>query len=207
MKVINLDGLTLVGQGSEWFWAMLQVVLLAATILVIARQLRAQASANAQARIESLYAEWSSYEMQYRRLVLALHLKYEGLQGTQWPGSLTWEKAQPIAVYMANVAYLLKKGHVTIDEVSPFSFPFRHWIVALKPFFDAAGPHAIYPYGLFERLASDLATEDRRQGRDRPLLSTPLWLDDIIERTTSNLRLEEERKAGLIPGPPTVTAA
>ena len=202
MNLINLDGLTLLGQGSEWFWTMLQVILLTATIVIIGRQLRAQASANAQARFESLYAEWTSYESQYRRLVLALHLKYEGIQGKVWPGSVTWEKAQPIVTYMANVAYLVEKGHVAIEEISPFSVPFRQWIVTLKPFFDVAGTNST-----LERLAAALlSAQDARSGRELPLMSRGEWLDDIIDRTTSNLQLEEQRKAGVIPGPPVSVA-
>ena len=31
---------------------------------------------------------------------------------------------------------------------------------------------------------------------------TSVWLDDVIDRTTANQRMEQERKAGIIPGPP-----
>jgi hypothetical protein len=202
MDVINLDGLTLVGQGSEWFWAMLQMILLTVTLIVIVRQLGAQAAANAQARIASLFGEWSTFEMQYRRLVLALHLRYEGIQGKAWPGSVTWEKAQPIAIYMSNLAYLLRKGHVTIEEMAGFNIPVRQWVAALGPFYLIAGAHAVTDFAELEWLAARFADWDRQTGRPRQLLSTADWLDDVIERTTQNLRLEQERKAGVIPERP-----
>ena len=47
MKLINLDGLALIGPGSEWFWSMLQFVIVAITLMTIYRQLRLQASAGA----------------------------------------------------------------------------------------------------------------------------------------------------------------
>jgi hypothetical protein len=205
MPLLNVGGLTIVGQGSEWFWAMLQVVLLVATFVVIGRQLRAQAASNTQSRIESLWAEWNTYEMQYRRLVLALHLRYEGIQGKAWPGSVTWEKAQPIVVYMLNVAYLMRHGHVTPEEVSGFDIPFRHWIAALRPLGEVAGP-SLPGYENLDDLVRRFEAQDRKTGRAIPLLSTEAWLDDVIDRTTQNLRLEQDRKAGVIPGRPAAAA-
>ena len=40
--LINTDGLTFFGAGSEWFWTMLQFVALATTFYAIYRQLRVQ---------------------------------------------------------------------------------------------------------------------------------------------------------------------
>lgn len=42
VKLINTDGLTLIGPGSEWFWTALQFTALALTFLALYRQLRAQ---------------------------------------------------------------------------------------------------------------------------------------------------------------------
>ena len=42
MKLINTDGLALIGPGSEWFWTALQFTALAITVIAIYRQLRAQ---------------------------------------------------------------------------------------------------------------------------------------------------------------------
>ena len=40
MKLINVDGLALIGPGSEWFWTMLQFIALAITFVAIYRQFR-----------------------------------------------------------------------------------------------------------------------------------------------------------------------
>lgn len=42
MKLINVDGLALIGPGSEWFWTMLQFIALAITFVAIYRQFRTQ---------------------------------------------------------------------------------------------------------------------------------------------------------------------
>jgi hypothetical protein len=35
VKLINTDGLTLIGPGSEWFWTALSGIVVAVTLLVI----------------------------------------------------------------------------------------------------------------------------------------------------------------------------
>lgn len=42
MKLINTDGMALIGPGSEWFWMALQFTALAITFIAIYRQLRGQ---------------------------------------------------------------------------------------------------------------------------------------------------------------------
>ena len=206
MDLVNLDGLTLIGQGSEWFWTMLQMILLTVTVIVLGRQLKAQAATNAQARIESLYARWSTYDMQHRRLVAALHLRYEGIQSGVWPGSLTWEKIQPIVIYINDVAGLVRHGHITLDEVDLFRDIFRDWHLAFRPFYEAAGERAFSPDDTVWLIAQMEARDVSKGRRSTPLMTTPEWLDDVIDRTTQNLRLEQDRKAGIIPGRPAVAA-
>lgn len=47
MKLVNLDGLALVGPGSEWFWSMLQFVVVTVTLYAIYRQIRLQSASAA----------------------------------------------------------------------------------------------------------------------------------------------------------------
>ena len=183
----------------------LTAVVVAVTFVAIYRQLSVQAAANATARLESLWADWSTYDMQYYRLVLALHLKYETFQGTVVPGNLSWEKVRPVVIYISDVARLVKRGHLSMDEVSPWSVIFRQWVVALRPFYEIPRPAGtIAPLGgsELEWLATRLEEWDARHGGPRPLVPTSVWLDDNIDRLTSNMHLEKERKAGIIPGPP-----
>ena len=205
VQLINTDGMAFIGPGSEWFWTALTAVVVAVTFIAIYRQLSVQAAANATARIESLWAGWSTFDMQYYRLVLSLHLKYETIQGTVLPGNLSWEKVRPVAVYMGDIARLVRRGHLSMDEVAPFSVIFRQWVVALRPFFElrrVAGVTSRWETASIEWLATRLEEWDAKHGGPQPLVPTSVWLDDVIDRTTANLRLEQERKAGIIPGPP-----
>jgi hypothetical protein len=54
MKLINTDGLALIGPGSEWFWTALSGLILAVTFIAIYRQLRLQRSAATLAQLDSL---------------------------------------------------------------------------------------------------------------------------------------------------------
>jgi len=47
MPFVNFDGLTVLGQGSDWFWGMAQFLLIGATLVGLYRQLRAMGAANA----------------------------------------------------------------------------------------------------------------------------------------------------------------
>ena len=67
---------------------------------------------------------------------------------------------------------------------------------------EAAGVTYGTPDSELEWLATRLEEWDAKHGGPQPLVPTSVWLDDVIDRTTANLRLEQERKAGIIPGPP-----
>jgi hypothetical protein len=53
VKVINFEGMSFFGPGSEWFWGMTEFAVVAITLLAIYRQLRAQRSSNALQLMES----------------------------------------------------------------------------------------------------------------------------------------------------------
>lgn len=68
MKLINTDGMALIGPGSEWFWTAVSWIILAVTFIAIYRQLRAQNAANALQRMEALQGTWTSERMIHARL-------------------------------------------------------------------------------------------------------------------------------------------
>ena len=89
-----------------------------------------------------------------------------------------------------------------MDEVGPWSGIFRQWEIALRPFYETSGVRAGMEGSELAWLVTRLEEWDAKHGGPQPLVPTPVWLDDVIDRTTANLRLEQERKAGIIPGPP-----
>jgi hypothetical protein len=71
VKLINTDGLALIGPGSEWFWTAISGIVLAVTFLAIYRQLRLQRSQGAIEQIAAFTREWNSERMLvHRRNVL-----------------------------------------------------------------------------------------------------------------------------------------
>ena len=56
--MLKAEGLTLFGTGSEWFWSMLQFVVVAITLVGIYVQLRQARAANAFAQSTALMLEW-----------------------------------------------------------------------------------------------------------------------------------------------------
>ncbi len=73
--LINFDDLTILGQGSEWFWTMLTMIALSVTFVAIYRQLRAQHAAVAFEQVQSLTKERESERMRYDCLRLAIGLR------------------------------------------------------------------------------------------------------------------------------------
>ena len=59
MNLVNLDGLTLIGPGSEWFWSMLQLVVVAVSLFALYRQVRLQSSASAIEQTRAITSEWN----------------------------------------------------------------------------------------------------------------------------------------------------
>ena len=71
MQLINTDGMSFIGPGSEWFWTALTGVVLALTFIAIYRQLRLQRSQGAIEQIAAFTREWNSERLlMHRRTVL-----------------------------------------------------------------------------------------------------------------------------------------
>ena len=63
MQLVNLDGLVILGPGSEWFWTMLSGIFVPITFYLLYRQLRLQASTASIEQVRRLAGEWDSEEM------------------------------------------------------------------------------------------------------------------------------------------------
>jgi hypothetical protein len=110
VNLINLDGLALIGQGSEWFWSMLQFVIVTVTLYAIYRQVRLQASATAIEQASQLQEEWHSSERMMRsRLATLIALRDGKDVATTARGA-----ASDVGNFWERVGYLVKAGH--IDE-------------------------------------------------------------------------------------------
>ena len=76
VKLINTDGLVLVGPGSEWLWAAAQFVVVIVTMIGLYRQLRQGNAGVAIARIETLQKTWDSRQMTHAKVRACLAMRY-----------------------------------------------------------------------------------------------------------------------------------
>ncbi|MFL5683415.1 MAG: hypothetical protein ACJ77O_09755, partial [Chloroflexota bacterium] len=107
MKLINTDGLALIGPGSEWFWTALSGVVLAVTFFAIYRQLSLARGANAFTQLSGLVDEWQGERLVRKRLAVLVAIR-DGAASADIPDS----PAGAIANYWEKVATLTRAGHV-----------------------------------------------------------------------------------------------
>ena len=164
-------------------------------------QLRAQGSANAVQRIESLQGKYGSERMAYARLALALDLKYEERSGH------TFEKARPLLDFFANLDDLHEAGYLSVAEIwNSWGRAIQVWTALLASTVEHQRELENAPE-LYDgsRLLSAVRAFGAKRGTppvslDAATLSE--YLDYAIESNAAMLRFEQEWKSGEIPTPP-----
>ena len=204
MTLIIGDGIALIGPGSEWFWAMAQFVAVVVTLLAIYRQLRAQGSSNALARLEALSSRYESRAMTLARLHTALSLRFDA--------EPTASRAmRQVDGFFSDLENLYEGGHITLVEIDyNWGSSMRVWRALMKDALararDLDGEAERPPDRLLPRI------EERAHKRgDRPIViddtNRTWWLDEAIRRTTDALRLLNEADDHTIPSAPVDSAA
>lgn len=197
MTLINTDGMSFIGPGSEWFWTALGVIIAAVTLLGIYRQLRLQLGAGAIEQMETINKEFQSEQMSRARLAVLLALR-DGVDQANLP-----PVANDIANFWERVGYLVKAGHVDRVLVNQyFDASIRAWWGWLAPATRVARERDADPalYENFEWLTGLMAEMDRKAGKtatfdeaNRASL-VPLY----IERNREVVRIAEESRAVLV---------
>ncbi len=190
MKLINTDGLTLIGPGSEWFWTALSGIVVAVTLLVIYRQLRLQRDAAATEQVSNLLSEWSSERMARAKLVVLLALE----AGTD-PLDLPDRALSHVGFFLQRVGYLAQRDHMDRRLIyEHLGNQIQDWWAWLRPRV-VAEREASHDPGLwrgFEWLAGDAAARDADRGvprRDDAELAKSLPF--LIEHFQQAIELEE----------------
>jgi hypothetical protein len=75
MNIVNLQGTAIFGAGSEWFWSMLQFLIVAATLVGLYRQLRIQSSQRAVEQLDAYVRDWMSERMTHHKLAILVALR------------------------------------------------------------------------------------------------------------------------------------
>ena len=129
MGLINTDGLVLIGPGSEWFWSMLQFVVVAVTLLGIYYQLRVARSANAFDQLGKLVEEWEGERLIRHRLGVL-----SALRDGAAPAAVPESPASAIANYWEKVGALVHAGHIDRSLIAEGLGGAQDWWGILAPF-------------------------------------------------------------------------
>jgi hypothetical protein len=198
MKLINTDGMALIGPGSEWLWSTVAGLVAVVTLLAIYRQLRMQRSARIGAEIEAAWREWTSEAMFRRQLAFLVALR----DGTE-PAKLPWVAVSYLGPYFGDLGYRVRMGHVDRQFVHKFFGPsIRTWWTWLTPSLavvrEKFGDQAIGRD--FEWLAEQMAELDRKAGTTRSYDAMHLagQIPGTIEDLREGIRLAEELRAVLV---------
>ena len=194
--------MTIFGPGSEWFWAMAQFALVAATIVGLARQIRQQNAAGALQRLVSLQGDWESARLVDARLRVAIWRKHAG---TVVPNA---EASAPIAVlcnFFENLADLFEAGYITWTEIeNTWGQSLVTWWALLDGTIKDLRGGTITVYVGFERLAARSLERAKRRGDHWEVSDEdiPGVLDVQIARNRARLRILRDIQEGVIPEEP-----
>jgi hypothetical protein len=189
VKLINTDGMALIGPGSEWFWTALTGLILAITFFAIYRQLRIARSATAFEQLTSFETELRSERMTRMALDVSIALR-DGVDPAHLPNS----SAGAIAAYWERIGGLARRGHLDAKLLwDGTGGNCRAWWVALEPLIQRGRAESGPAFGEnFEWLAGVMAEFDRRSGSTAmDWASMMANLDTYIADQRASLRLEE----------------
>ena len=197
MTIINTDGMSFIGPGSEWFWTALGVIIAAVTLLGIYRQLRLQLGAGAIEQMETINKEFQSEQMSRARLSVLTALR-DGTAATDLPPA-----ANDIANFWERVGYLVRAGHVDRVLVNQyFDASIRAWWGWLAPATEAARARDDDPalHENFEWLEGLMREMDRKAGKTATFdeANRASLLPLYIERNREVVRISEESRAVLV---------
>ena len=128
MQLINTNGMSFIGPGSEWFWSAISGLVLAVTFLAIYRQLRLQADGAAIAQLTDIEHEWSSERLARAKLKVLL-----ALEAGTGPDELPDRARSEIGFFWQRVGFLVRSGRIDRrlvhehlgDQVQVWSFWLR----------------------------------------------------------------------------------
>jgi hypothetical protein len=205
VQLVNWSG-ALIGPGSEWFWTMLQFVVVAGTLIGLYRQLRLQSSQQAIGQLGAFDREWRDELYNHVRLEILVALR-DGVDPTHIPEGL----AVSIGAFWEKIGGLVRAGHIDPGLLwNGSGGDCAVWWTTLAPLTirlraDVEGPTYLEN---FEWLAGIMDERNRLAG----LLPTDkAWLATNMERRIRMfqdlIRVQQSLRAVVIASPEAVPAA
>jgi hypothetical protein len=194
--LINTDGLVLIGPGSEWFWSMLQFVVVAVTLVGIYYQLRSSQSANAFTQLGGLVDEWQGERLVRKRIAVLVAIRH-GVVAADVPDS----PASAIADYWEKVGALVRAGHIPASLIVEGMGFTNDWWGILTPFVKRQRTEDANPslWEHFEWLAGTLVRIHPAAAFDQQLFDRTL--EERIASTEAALRDLEAMRTMIVVSP------
>jgi hypothetical protein len=189
MPLINTEGLTIIGDGSQWFWSMLAFLALPVTGYAIYSQLRIARSTRAREEIEGLDREWDSERLMRYRLELLRAIR-DGVHAESMPRG----SAASLSNFWQRIGQLARTGHLDVTTLhGNYSGICQGWWTALGPGLRRARAERGQPHlnEDFEWLAGRMAELDRRTREPTFDAMAPIAIASSIEMLEGQLRVEE----------------
>ena len=164
MVVINTDGMSLIGPGSEWLWSAATGVVAVVTLLAIYRQLRLQHAERAIEQLDGFRREAYSEPMARYALDVVV-----ALRDHDDPTKVPEAAVLGLGDFWGNYATLARAGHrdTALLWQSDSTTPQVIWWW-IQPFIVQARAErrlGVPPYVDFEWMVGELAEKDRAAGR------------------------------------------
>jgi hypothetical protein len=196
MKLINTEGMALIGPGSEWFWTALTGIVLAVTFLAIYRQLTTARNAAAYEQLDAFERELASERMLRFELTVLVAVR-EGVDPTHLPGAAAWG----IMKFWEQVGALCRRGHVDADLLGEGSGTLVGlWWLVLAPYaLQVRSERGPAWYENFEWLAGVMAAMERRAGS--PTMDQAQFtkiLNPMIDRIRHAIEIEQELRSAVV---------
>jgi hypothetical protein len=178
VTLINTDGMSFIGPGSEWFWTALTGLVLGLTFFAIYRQLRLQARTGAIEQMDAFMTRREAYSESMMRYGLDV---MTALRDHDDPADIPEAAVLGLGDFWANFATLARAGHRDAallwqsDSESP---QIIWWWIAPFVFKTRIESRLGVPsYADFEWLVGVLAEMDRAGGR--PAITQAVVMSDL----------------------------
>ena len=192
MMLVNTEGMSFIGPGSEWFWTALTGVVLALTFVAIYRQLRLMGTQGAIDQLDGFRREAYSESMtRYGLDVLT------ALRDHDDPADIPVAAVLGLGDFWGNFATLARAGHrdpalLWRSDSSTTPQVVWWWIQPFVVKARAEGTLGVPPYTDFEWLVGVLAEMDRAHGRPAVTRETVMaGIDHLIHLNTDLIRYQE----------------
>ena len=195
MTLINTDGMSFIGPGSEWFWTAVSGIVLAVTFIAIYRQLRLQSSQAAIEQLNKIEQEYNSERLDRHKLKLYLLLR-DGVD----PADLPQHASVSLINFWERVGSLARQGHLDLELLWDGGSGFycqSDWVRLAPSLLKARVEEQNPQLGeYFEWLTGQMEAKGRRLGiRLDDAAAQAARLDRSITGVEASIRVEEALRA------------